>query len=139
MRLMRLAAALAAAIAGWPAAAAGITTAQGVYSAAQAAHGKEVYLAHCATACHQPGLTGSGPAPDLAGPDFMARWEDLSLADLQRKIAGTMPLGKAGSLPAEDYLAVIAYLLAENGFPAADTGLKNDPAALGAVSISRQP
>lgn len=121
-----------------PAAFAASTVQDGVFTAAQATRGKEVYLANCATACHQPNLVGSGPAPDLAGADFLARWEDLSLADLHKKIRTTMPMIKPGSLPAEDYLAVMAYLLEANGFPAGKAALSADAAALGAITIVKK-
>ena len=114
------------------------TVQDGVFTPEQARHGKEVYLAQCATACHQPNLVGSGPAPDLAGADFLARWEELSLADLHKKIRTTMPMIKPGSLPPEDYLAVLAYLLEANGFPAGASALTADAAALGAITIVKK-
>lgn len=117
---------------------AGASVKDGVYTAEQAKHGKEIYLASCATACHQPNLVGSGPAPDLAGPDFLARWEDLSLADLHKKIRTTMPMIKPASLPPDDYLAVLAYLLEANGFPAGKTALTGDAAVLSAVTIVKK-
>ena len=121
-----------------PVAFAASTVQNGVFTDEQAKRGKEVYLAHCATACHQPNLVGSGPAPDLAGADFLARWEDLSLADLHKKIRTTMPMIKPGSLAPDDYLAVMAYLLEANGFPAGSSGLTADAAALGAITIVKK-
>ena len=46
-----------------------------------------------------------------------------------------MPPGAAGSLPAADYLAVTAYLLEANGFPAAGQALPADETALRAIGF----
>lgn len=117
---------------------AGPSVKDGVFTPEQAKHGKEIYLAHCATACHQPNLVGSGPAPDLAGADFLARWEDLSLGDLHKKIRTTMPMIKPASLPPDDYVAVVAYLMEANGFPAGKAALTGDAAALNAITIVKK-
>ncbi|MBY0511367.1 MAG: cytochrome c [Rhodospirillaceae bacterium] len=93
----------------------------GVFTQEQAARGKAVYLAHCASACHVENLAGNGPAPGLAGPDFLLRWEDFSVAELMEKIRATMPKAAPASLSAEDYLTVTAYILAENGAAAGQT------------------
>ena len=45
-----------------------------------------------------------------------------------------MPPGAANSLPAADYLAVLAYLLEANGFPAGQA-LPGDEAALRAIGL----
>ena len=95
----------------------------GVFTAAQAARGKDVYLTHCAAACHIENLTGNGPSPGLAGDDFMLRWEDFSIAELKEKISTTMPKAAPASLSAEDYLAVTIYILAANGAQAGRTPL----------------
>lgn len=93
----------------------------GVFTADQATRGKDVYLTHCAAACHIENLAGNGPAPGLAGPDFMLRWEDFSVAELMERIRTTMPKAAPASLSAEDYLTVTAYILAENGAAAGRT------------------
>ena len=47
-----------------------------------------------------------------------------------------MPPGAADSLPAGDYLAVLAYLLEANGFPAGQA-LPADEAALRGIGLER--
>lgn len=108
----------------------------GVYTPAQAAHGKEVYLAHCAAACHIENLMGNGPAPGLAGPDFMLRWEDFSVEEFFKKIKMTMPKAAPGSLSTADYLAVTAYVLAANGAPAGKTALSGGYGDLSKIVIA---
>ena len=78
------------------------------------ARGAQVYATTCAV-CHGPQLGGAGPALPLAGPAFLARWEGLSAADLHKRISGTMPPKPAPSLSPDDYRAVTAYLLSQNG------------------------
>jgi mono/diheme cytochrome c family protein len=95
----------------------------GVFTAEQAARGKDVYLTHCAAACHIENLSGNGPSPGLAGDDFMLRWEDFSIAELMERIRTTMPKVAPASLSAEDYLAVTIYILAANGARAGQTEL----------------
>jgi mono/diheme cytochrome c family protein len=102
----------------------------GAFTAAQAARGKEVYMIHCAAACHVENLVGNGPAPSLAGPDFLLRWEDFTLAELLEKIRTTMPKAAPGSLSAEDYLTVTAFILSANGAKTGDTPLPGDKHAL---------
>jgi alcohol dehydrogenase (cytochrome c) len=72
-------------------------------------------------------------APPLKGAAFLANWRGRTLADLSAKVH-TMPPGAAGSLPESDYLAVMAYLLQANGFPAGQ-GLPSDAAALRGIGF----
>jgi polyvinyl alcohol dehydrogenase (cytochrome) len=107
----------------------------GVYRADQAATGKELYLRHCSTGCHNPNLTGAGPTPGLAGPDFLARWSNLSLADLFKRVRETMPKMQPGSLSNDEYLSIIAYLLSANGFPPGPQPLAKDPSELATIAV----
>jgi polyvinyl alcohol dehydrogenase (cytochrome) len=112
------------------------TVRDGVYSADQADRGKALYIQNCSTGCHNPNLTGSGPTPSLAGPDFLARWSGLGIDELFKRIRTTMPKTKPGSLPDDDYLTITAYLLSANGFAAGAQPLANDPAMLKTTAIS---
>ncbi len=110
------------------------TVLAGVYSAAQATRGKAVYLQSCAAGCHMENLAGNGPAIDLAGKGFVARWKGVTLNDLYKKIRDTMPVDSPGSLSADDYLAVAAYLLSANGYPSGAAPLKGNE--LGGIEIA---
>jgi polyvinyl alcohol dehydrogenase (cytochrome) len=109
----------------------------GVFTAAQADSGKLLYALNCSTGCHNENLSGGGPAPSLAGADFRSRWSGSSVVDLFNRIRTTMPKTNPGSLPDADNLAIVAYLLSANGFPAADSPLSADPAALGRIVIEK--
>jgi len=96
--------------------AAGQQTPAAIYTAAQAAAGRAVYQANCAS-CHLPDLAGRNEAPQLAGGNFMTAWRSRSTRDLFEFIQSTMP-PTAPSLSAEQYIAVTAFILQANGAPA---------------------
>ena len=102
----------------------------------QAQTGAQVYAAHCA-ACHGAALA-NGAAPALVGPHFQAGWAGprRSLKDLFSYIAQNMPLGAAGSLPSQDYVDVVAFLLKANGQAAGPQALTADDAALSRVVMA---
>ena len=81
---------------------------------AQVAAGRQVYAARCA-ACHGADLSGGQFAGALKGPDFLSRWGDQPVGDLHGYISTSMPPGGGGTLPAADYAALAALILAENG------------------------
>jgi alcohol dehydrogenase (cytochrome c) len=84
-----------------------------VFTAEQAAAGRGVYQANCAS-CHMADLAGRNEAPQLAGTNFMNTWRERSTRDLFEFTQSTMPPTGA-NLGAEQYLAVTAYLLQANG------------------------
>src|SRR4051794_726501 len=94
------------------AAAIAVVTAQqastAVFTAPQAADGRTVYQASCAS-CHLPDMAGRNEAPQLAGGNFMSTWRTRSTRDLFEYIQSTMPPTGA-NLGAEQYLAVTAYI-----------------------------
>jgi len=108
------------------------TVAAGVFSAAQARAGQAVYAASCA-ACHGTNFEPAPGSPPLRGTAFLANWRGRTLAELDAKIR-TMPPGAADSLPAGEYLAVLAYLLEANGFPAG-AALPGGEAALREIGL----
>lgn len=74
--------------------------------------GEVDYNSHCAE-CHRPDLTGAlGPA--LTGNAFMKKWGH-NVNDLKAYVHSSMPLNAPGSLTADQYTAVIDYILAKNG------------------------
>ena len=93
------------------------TTWSGVYTEDQAKRGEAVYAKACAS-CHGPELDGVDQASPLAGKDFAAGWDTLSLSDLFTRIKVSMPADKPGSLTPEEVAQTIAFILRKNGFPA---------------------
>jgi alcohol dehydrogenase (cytochrome c) len=84
------------------------------YTAAQAAAGAEAYQANCAT-CHQPDLRGQGTAAPLAGSAFLGAWGNRPVRELLSFIQLTMPPGSAGSLGADAYANIAAFIVQRNG------------------------
>jgi mono/diheme cytochrome c family protein len=100
--------------------------ADGVYTAEQATRGAVAYEKACAS-CHMSDLRGESFAPALNGDAFALRWENGKLADLHKIIKGTMPADSPGSMSAQDYADIVAFLLKANGYPAGQA-LSEDPA-----------
>jgi mono/diheme cytochrome c family protein len=112
----------------------GKTTLDGVYTAAQSARGQKIYADSC-TSCHGDDLSGGGQAPALAGKDFNVDWNDLTVSDLFERTHGTMPADKPGTLTPAQTADVIAFLLQKGNFPAGQTELPADAAALKAIKF----
>ena len=106
----------------------------GVYTAAQADHGKQLFGENCAK-CHGGGLAGMDEIPPLAGPHFMADWETQSIADLVQRIHNTMPLDNPGALSNASSTDVVAYLMQQNGIPAGTAELPNDASMQSQIRI----
>jgi hypothetical protein len=98
----------------------------GVYTAAQAERGKQLYGRHCGR-CHGDDLANA--RNPLAGERFGEHWESRSLADLFRRIRDTMPAGDVTSVEEPEKLDTMAYLLQQNGFPAGRAELTSDTLA----------
>ena len=117
----------------------GKTTLDGVYTEAQATRGQKIYAASCAS-CHGDDLSGGGQAPALTGKEFNVDWNDLAISDLFDRTHGTMPADKPGTLKADETADVIAFLLQKGNFPAGQTELPSDPAALKPIKfVSPKP
>ncbi len=87
---------------------------QASYTDAQANAGRSAYEAECAT-CHLDELQGSGTAPQLAGLNFQNGWGNRPVSQVLQYIRSSMPPGGEGSLSDEDYSAITAYIMRENG------------------------
>lgn len=106
----------------------------GVFTAAQAEAGQAAYQQSCA-ACHGANLQGAGGVAPIGGGAFLGRWRGRSVAELFTYMREAMPLGAPGSLSDAQYLALTAFLLRENGYPAGTDPLEPDEALLAAVGI----
>jgi S-disulfanyl-L-cysteine oxidoreductase SoxD len=97
----------------------------GVYTEEQANRGKQGYADQCAS-CHGPELTGGEMAPALAGGEFMAGWDGLTVGDLFERIRISMPQNAPGSLSGQQNADILAFVLAANKFPAGSAELARD-------------
>ena len=84
------------------------------FTGEQAAAGRANYMSMCAP-CHMPDLKGSNEALPLAGLGFVSVWRSRTTRDLFERISTSMPPGKAGLIPEQDVLAIVAFILQSNG------------------------
>jgi polar amino acid transport system substrate-binding protein len=92
-----------------------------LYTDAQAKSGASKYSDNC----HGDQLQGmSGPA--LKGTLFASVKTGFSVGDILTFMSINMPATQPGSLAHDDYTDIMAYVLAQNGFPAGATPLGYD-------------
>ncbi len=96
-----------------------------LYTEEQATKGAIAYYQNCAM-CHGPSLDGqqggySGPA--LKGADFADPSYNFHVHDIFTFVAKQMPAAEPGSLPADQYVQIMAFILQQNGYPAGATEL----------------
>ena len=102
------------------------TTMSGIYTAAQAARGEEMYYTIC-IACHPKGT--------YAGESFKKNWGGKPLSDLYDWVLNKMPKNDPGSLTPAESVDVIAYILQQNKMPAGKAPLAPNPNALFRILI----
>src|SRR5690606_24242245 len=100
------------------------------FTAAQAERGRRAYDSSCAV-CHGSTLTNGTFGTPLAGPYFRTHWFGRTVRALFDK-SRTMPPNSPGSLPAETYADVVAYILEINGFSAGNVELPAEEDTSGA-------
>jgi len=88
-----------------------------VYTAAQASRGDSLYKVTCIK-CHGATLSGGDEGSPLVGSAFLGNWRDLTLDQLFDKIRTSMPPDNPKSIATRDVADLVAYLLAQNQFPA---------------------
>ncbi len=99
------------------------------------APGKTAFQAHCAS-CHAGDLRGRDDAPALKGDAFLATWQAKPVKELFEFVRTTMP-PEGGSISADDYLAIVAYALQENGATAGPQPLTPSTSTLISAVLSR--
>jgi len=109
----------------------------GIYTAAQAERGNNLYQNNCA-ACHGGSLQGEDENPPLSGNHFNTSWGGKPLADFYNFISSQMPLGQPGALGSQGNADVIAYILAANKFPAGAKELPPDANILGTITVDKR-
>lgn len=107
----------------------------GVYTAVQAERGRTAYAQSCAS-CHGEDLRGRSTAPSLVEESFLFLWSDMSVGDLFERTRRLMPSDRPGSLQADTYADIIAFIAQKNGFPAGRTELGTDLEALKQIVIT---
>jgi mono/diheme cytochrome c family protein len=102
------------------------TTRDGVFTAAQAAQGRDLYLGLCQS-CHT--------AISHTGAPFKEHWVGKPLSDLMTYILTLMPKSAPGTLEPDDAAMLLAYILKLNGMPAGGGTLTADKDQLKQIRI----
>lgn len=113
----------------------------GPFTAEQSAAGRTSYLVNCA-GCHQRDLRGENEARPLRGTDFMNTWSDRTAGQLIGYLQLAMPPEPAGpgSLGAQSYANIAAFLLEANGAMPGDASLSaGSDVRIGAVADGNIP
>ena len=121
-------------------------SADGAFTATQAATGQAAYEQHCAD-CHLVSLRGTAHGPELAGVGFLSAWEARTTSELFEYTRAGMPPEGGGLLSDEDYLGIVAYILQANGRAAGTVELRagsaltigSTPAAVAAATPAAEP
>lgn len=101
------------------------------YTEEQSTRGEKEYTKSCSFCHADPSM-----APALQGDVFLKNWSDQTAASLFDKIQMTMPANEPGSLTAPQAADLVAYILKLNHFPAGQTPLPTEAAALGAIKLA---
>lgn len=97
-----------------------VTTLDGVYTAEQAARGKQIYQRSC-VGCH---------ALDWYQGDMVRAWAGAPLFGLFEVISTKMPEDNPGSLSRRQYVDMLAYILELNDMPVGDQELSTGASRL---------
>jgi mono/diheme cytochrome c family protein len=106
----------------------------GVYTRSQAQEGANLYEEKC-FACHGEPETGGDSGPALAGEGFVDNWTGKTVGDLFAKVSTAMPMDQPGSLQADEYASLLAYIFFVNKFPAGAEDLPTDAGALRQIRV----
>jgi cytochrome c len=87
----------------------------GVYTDAQAEHGRTLYMQNCSR-CHGADLSGTYEIPPLVGR-FMPYWSGSTLDVLFDYVSTAMPLDHPGALSAGANADILAFILKTNNIP----------------------
>ena len=113
------------------------STADGVYTDAQAERGAALATASCEV-CHGQKLAGADMGPGLLAADFKSGWAGHPVSELFEKISSTMPANDPGSLSPAKTADLVAYILKVNDYPAGTAELPGDMAALQQIKIAEK-
>lgn len=101
------------------------STADGVYTAEQAAQGQQVHEQNCAKCHHYSYYQGS----------FLLGWQNQPVSALYDLIVLKMPEDRPGSLKPREYAALLAYVFKLNDLPAGEETLSHEHEAMADILI----
>jgi mono/diheme cytochrome c family protein len=116
----------------------------GVFTTTQAERGRAAYTGPC-DRCHGSNLDGAAvdpdmlPSPPVAGTKFLRKWDGRSLAALYEYTRATMPTNNPGFLTEQEFVDIIAYMLAVSGAQPGEIELTADAQSLAQIVVSSAP
>lgn len=105
------------------------------FTDAQVDTGIALYEEFCVE-CHGDRLDNGRFATPIKGFFFTNKWGGKSLGELARFTYEEMPEGNGKYLNIDEYIALIAYILSENGFTSSGTALSEDFSELDGITLS---
>ncbi|MEX0907076.1 MAG: cytochrome c [Gemmatimonadota bacterium] len=102
----------------------------GVFTPEQAERGRTVFRDSCGN-CHA--------SAQFRGEAFQSRWHGQTIFTIVDQLRLLMPMDNPGGLTADEYTAVIAYVLGLNGYPADSVALPASDSALKHIVFERRP
>jgi mono/diheme cytochrome c family protein len=99
----------------------------GVYTEQQAARGGITFSSSCAR-CHSSEPNAGEEGKRLAGDHFWQSFRESTVDHLLDFVSKNMPNGAGGSLSANSYADLVAFILSQNGLPAGSAELTKDSA-----------
>ena len=103
------------------------STNDAVYSKPQAKVGEQLYKDNCLT-CHDKKYFRP----------VLKRWDGQPLGLFYTVMSASMPESNPGSLPDQQYLDILAYILSLSRYPAGDDALHNTDDALNQITIANR-
>ena len=100
------------------------------FTSAQSTAGAVVYASTCSR-CHA--------LSQWSGGTFAAGWQNRRVSDFHDLVSATMPQDNPGSLSAEQYLNVTAYILEQACFATGPVAMRADTATLRHARINIKP
>jgi len=107
----------------------------GVYTEQQAARGSASFATYCAR-CHGAVTNDGEEGRNLAGRAFWQSFRESTVDHLLDYVSKNMPNGAGGSLGANTYADLVAFILSRNELPAGPTELTRD-SAMGVQIITK--
>ncbi len=105
------------------------------FTEAQVDEGVALYEEFCVE-CHGDRLDNGRFASPIKGFFFANRWEGKSLGELARYTYEQMPQGNGKYLNMDEYIALIAFILSENGFASNGTAMSEELTELDGITLS---
>lgn len=112
------------------------STRDGIYTSQQAQKGADLFSRSCAI-CHGVDIRGGEAGPALLGNVFWDKWSGQPLSALFELTRTTMPVTNPDGFSGAQYAELLAFILQQNGLPAADIEMGGSAATLAEIILER--